>query len=471
MNIQELFPDNPETMQENSIRLLEAILENPPVGVGISDGNGQILYVNDILLKYLRQPKEVILHKTIFDLEQDKVLFYSSAIKALESGKPASSSKSLPDGQQLLVHGFPVFDNAGVMILVVTVVLNLTYPDLPEETTSVIGDYSDYEQEHTGSSAPLIYHSTVMRRIVEKCKRIAETDVSVLITGPSGVGKELIADLIHTNSPRRDSPFIKINCAAIPEQLLESELFGYEPGAFTGGNPAGKKGLIESANGGTLLLDEIGELPLLLQSKLLRALQERMILHLGGSKPVSVNFRLISSTNENLEEKIANKEFREDLYYRLNVINVNIPPLEERKEDIPFLVSHFIRVFNAKYNMKKNLAPAALAALSAYHYPGNVRELRNILERLVIESRSDLINLRDVNESMGRIRNDPVPDDVTSLLINSEDLSLKQIMERKEKALLREYLKIYKTGAALSRHLKTDQSTISRKLNKYGLID
>ncbi len=470
MDIRDLFSNDPETMQENLLHLLNCILEDTPIGVGLTDGNGQVLFMNDIFLNYLGQPREDVLHKSVYEPEREKDLFYPVAVKTLRSGKEASLTKALPNGQQLLICGLPVFDNSGALILGVILAVNLTYPDLPEQSPAVMEDYSNYLQEQAGNNDALIYHSTVMRRIVEKCKRIAETDVSVLITGPSGVGKELIADLIHNNSPRKDRPFIKINCAAIPEQLLESELFGYEPGAFTGGNPAGKKGLIESANGGTLLLDEIGELPLLLQSKLLRALQERMIRHLGSSKPISVNFRLVSATNENLEEKIANKEFREDLYYRLNVINVSVPPLEERKEDIPFLISHFIRIFNTKYNMKKTLSPGALAVLSNYNYPGNVRELRNMIERLVIESRNDIISLREVNESMGKNRQEPGPDDFTSLLINNEDLSLKQIMERKEKALLQEYLKIYKTGAALSRHLKTDQSTISRKLNKYGLI-
>ncbi len=207
-------------------------------------------------------------------------------------------------------------------------------------------------RQKLNQSGELIYRSKKMERVVEMATRVAECDASVLITGPSGSGKEVIANLIHSRSHRSKGPFIKINCAAIPEQLLESELFGYEPGAFTGGNPKGKKGLIESAQDGTLLLDEIGELPLTLQSKLLRVLQTQRVRHIGSNKGIEVNFRLLASTNANLKEMIKEKTFREDLYYRLNVIDISIPGLDERREDIVPLLNHFLDFNNPKYHTK-----------------------------------------------------------------------------------------------------------------------
>ena len=222
------------------------------------------------------------------------------------------------------------------------------------------------------------------------------------------------------------------------------------------------------ANGGSLLLDEIGELPLALQSKLLRVLQEREIRRLGGSKPIKVDFRLVAATNVNLKEKITSKEFREDLYYRLNVIEIKVPPLESRREDIPLLVDHFIRMFNAKYGMHKSIDIDAVSYLCQLNWPGNVRELRNVIERLIIQSTDDIISAHEAYEALGILKigsSDIMP----NLAEVSTDASLKEMMESYEKKILQEYIKIYKNGTELSKRLKTDQSTISRKLSKYNI--
>ncbi len=231
--------------------------------------------------------------------------------------------------------------------------------------------------------------------IVETIKNVANTPATVLLTGESGVGKEVFAKSIHQLSNRADKPFIKINCAAIPEDLLESELFGYEKGAFTGANTT-KKGKFELADGGTIFLDEIGDMPLLLQSKILRVLQEKEVERLGGSKPIKVDVRIIAATNKNLERMVYEGTFREDLYYRLNVIPIHIPPLRERKEDIPLLIYFFLDKFNKIYGKNLTITKKLVETLTEYDWPGNVRQLQNTIERMVILSKSEKLDFKDL---------------------------------------------------------------------------
>jgi len=448
--------------------LFNSILYNDQIGVNITDATGQTVFLNDAHTRITGQPKELYINNNMHDLEKQGVVVPSASLLVIETGEKVTLRQSTPQKRDFEVSAFPVFDSDGKLCYTVNLLSDITEVVNYKKRVSELEEYSNQLKQAITGDGHLIYQSHVMQQVVEKAQRVAETDVSVLITGPSGVGKELIADIIHEHSLRKDKPFIKINCAAIPEQLLESELFGYEPGAFTGGNPKGKKGLIESANSGSLLLDEIGELPLALQSKLLRVLQERSIRRLGGNKSIHVDFRLISSTNVDLKEKIANKEFREDLYYRLNVIYINVPPLEARRDDIPLLINHFIRLFNTKYDLDKSIDSDAMQFLAQYDFPGNVRELRNIVERLVIQSAGDRISMKDAYESLGILTHDSSEPAVPTL-VNGDGLSLKQIIENYEKALLQEYIKIYKNGTELSKQLKTDQSTISRKLTKYGI--
>lgn len=225
--------------------------------------------------------------------------------------------------------------------------------------------------------------SDAILNLIETVKKVAQTDTTVLILGESGTGKSLIAKAIHFMSQRKEKPFITINCAAIPETLLEAELFGYEKGAFTGATTS-KKGKFELADGGTIFLDEIGDMPLSLQAKLLRVIQDREIERLGGEKVIKVDVRIIAATNRDLKSMVEEGKFREDLYYRLNVVPVYVPPLRERREDIPILIEHFLESFNSKYGKKVRISPEALEVLMDYDWPGNVRELENTVERLVV---------------------------------------------------------------------------------------
>ena len=253
-------------------------------------------------------------------------------------------------------------------------------------------------------SENFVYQSEKMHEVASLIVRIATTDSTCIINGESGVGKEVVVDLLHSLSDRKDNPLIKVNCAAIPETLLESELFGYEKGAFTGAYQR-KIGKFEMANKGTIFLDEIGDIPLVLQSKLLRVLQEREIERLGGVHTVKVDVRIITATNKNLDEEVKKGAFREDLYYRLNVVNIRVPPLRERKEDILLLIDFFLKKYNARHKKNvKGVTREVRDMLMKYDYPGNVRELENITERAVVLTRGDYISKEDLPAFSGETK-------------------------------------------------------------------
>lgn len=311
----------------------------------------------------------------------------------------------------------------------------------------------------------IVANSPEMKRIVNLAVRIAQVDSTVLIQGQSGVGKGVLSKLIHNNSQRREGPFIKIDCGSIPENLLESELFGYEGGAFTGAEKGGKIGMIELADGGTLFLDEIGELTLNLQTKLLRVLQDKEILRVGGKEPISVDLRIIAATNRDLEEMVELKKFRQDLYYRLKVVPIMIPPLIERKEDIKPLIEDCLKRFNDKYKLNKQIEPMALKYLMDFNWPGNVRELENVVEYLVVTTNSDLIQKENLPEGILQYANS------SHLKILSLDkiTSLKEAVALVEKRLLLETMEQSGSTEEMAKMLKIDRSTVIRKLQKHKM--
>jgi len=306
----------------------------------------------------------------------------------------------------------------------------------------------------------IVAESYAMKQVVDIAVRVADSPSSVLITGESGTGKELIARLIHEKSQRKNAPFIAVNLAAIPESLIESELFGYEKGAFTGADRE-KPGLIEKAHGGTIFLDEIGELPLPLQVKLLRIIEEKEIQRLGGLRAKKVDFRLITATNRNLEEMVKAGTFRDDLFYRINVIHIHIPPLRERKEDIPYLLEHFLKIYSAREAKKiKGFTKEAYELLLRYHYPGNVRELENIVERAVVLSQGEYITTEELPLSL---RKEIFPQE-------QEFLTLNERIEAIERSIILEALKKnnwVKTKAA--RELGISERVLRYKIKKLGI--
>ena len=295
-----------------------------------------------------------------------------------------------------------------------------------------------------------------MEKVMDVVSKVAGLGITVLLEGESGVGKNHMANIIHQMSPRSKEPFIEINCGAIPESLIESELFGYEDGAFTGAKKGGKKGYFESAGGGTLFLDEIGELPMNLQVKLLSVLQNQTIMRVGGSKRIGINCRIICATNQNLEEMIQKRQFREDLYYRINVVKVTIPPLRERREEMLPLIYEITEEFNTKYGMDKHFTPRMVTWLSQQEWLGNVRELRNFIEKVIVTTESremGLETVEDLNEESSKQ--------------NEQDLTLNEYLESVEKEFIIKMYKKYPSSIKLGKKLEISQSTANRKIQKY----
>jgi Nif-specific regulatory protein len=312
-------------------------------------------------------------------------------------------------------------------------------------------------------ASPIVGRSPAMNEVFEAIERVGGSRATVLLLGESGTGKELIARAIHYNSPQAEGPFITLNCAALPEHLVESELFGHEKGAFTGAT-ALRKGRFELADGGTLFLDEIGELPLAMQSKLLRVLQERTFERVGGSKSITVQVRLIAATNRDLERAVADGTFRGDLYYRLKVVPIHIPPLRERREDIPLLVDHFLKRFRQEHQRPATIMPDALARLVEHQWPGNVREVENTIERLVIMGRQPQITLQDVVAAIGEpARPASTPGGGEASLTSSvEDLERQQILKAMEEA--------GGVQAKAAKELGITPRQLGYRLKKYGLV-
>ena len=308
----------------------------------------------------------------------------------------------------------------------------------------------------------IVFESEAMQNVIALTKRLASVNTTVLITGESGVGKGLIARTLHEEGNRWQKPFVTVNCGAIPENLIESELFGYVAGAFTGSRSGGKKGLFEAAQDGTIFLDEISELPLNLQVKLLQVIQERQITPVGGTKQIPVDVRIISATNRDLESLVREGRFREDLYYRLNVVPINVPPLRERPDDIMPLIQRNLARCNKDLGEDKTISAGALSVLLKYPWPGNIRELQNIVERLVITTSHDVITEDDIFIFIKQ-----AADENPTVY---EELSLTAALEKAEKEILSQAVDNYGSTRAIARVLKVSQPTIVRKLNKYGLV-
>ncbi len=317
--------------------------------------------------------------------------------------------------------------------------------------------------------------SPALRRVFQMVDKVSRTDSTVLISGESGTGKELLARLIHKKSPRSKKPFVPVNCGAIPRELMESELFGYVKGAFTGAY-RGRAGRFEVADGGTIFLDEIGDLPIDLQVKLLRVIQEKTFERVGDSTPIKVDVRIIAATNKDLEEEVKEGRFREDLFYRLNVIPIHIPPLRERKEDIPLLVNHFIEKFNREKGFSiEGVDEDLVKALTNYHWPGNVRELENVVERMVVLAEGNKLTMDDLPEKIKERRERPsesMEEMLSKIELPEGGINLKELLERIEEKLINQALEI--SGGVkekASKLLGMKRTTLVEKLRRKKLKD
>lgn len=452
---------------------MDNIIEAFSDGIYISDGEGFGLRVNKSLQRIAGVTAEDLIGKYISTAVKQGVISSSVTIKVLKMRETVTITQRIKGEKEFLVTGTPVFDEKGKIKRVVTTIrdvteLNNLQKKLTESNELTWKYYNELMllRKNRFAKGDLVFKSQKMKRIVELANKAALFDSTCLLLGESGVGKDVIASLIYSNSLRQNESFIKLNCGAIPPSLLEAELFGYERGAFTGARKEGKPGMFELANKGTLFLDEIGELPLNLQVKLLHAIQDMLISRIGGTKPIQVDVRIIAATNRNLECMIQKGQFRKDLYYRLNIIPIEIPPLRERPEDILPLIELFLRQMNKKYNKNKQLKPEAIEYLLNYEWPGNVRELKNIVERLVVISSGELIEIKDLPESLKINKLNKVGKDYR---VNCKS-KLKEVIEDVEKEFLKETLKNYKSLREAAKVLGVDHSTLSRKIKKYRLF-
>jgi PAS domain S-box-containing protein len=452
---------------------MDAIIDSSFDGLYITDGRAVTLRINKAIKRMTGLGEEELLNKSMSELVETGVLSRSASLVVLETKKPYTTTLVTVTGTTLLVSATPVFDENEEIFRVVTSVRDISELNmLKQKVEQLEGLKKHFEfqmkEMKTRLSEDLIFKNREMEKIIYQAMKIAEVDSTVLISGESGVGKEVIGDIIQRNSSRSKGPFVKLNCAAIPENLLESELFGYEPGAFTGARKEGKPGLFEVAHEGTLLLDEIGDIPLHLQVKLLRVLQQREIIRVGGTRPIPIDVRIIAITNRNLEEMVARGEFREDLYYRLNVIPIHVPALRERREDIPLLVRHFLDRFNQRYNLKKSISSGALELLMIYSWPGNIRQLENMIERLVVTTSAEVIEINNLpscflSTSPGESGNGNQPVSVSSII------PLKQAVESLERQLLEKAFAVTNSCYKAAQLLEVDASTISRKASRYNI--
>ncbi len=448
---------------------LDAIIESSYDGLYITDGDGMTLRLNRAFEMITGVNGKEFLGRNVEDIVEEGIVSESVSSLALARQETVTIIQETKTGKTTLATGSPVFDKSGKMFRVVCNVRDITELNmLKQKLEQVQGLTQHYESQlktlriYSGTDK-IISKSSKMKKLLETVVRVAEVDSTILITGESGTGKELIAETIHNYSNRAKKPFVKVNCGAIPENLLESELFGYDYGAFTGAKKEGKAGYFELAHEGTLFLDEIGDLPFNLQVKLLRVLQSKEINRVGGKHALRVDARILAATNRNLMEMVRGKTFREDLYYRLNVIPVMIPPLRERKEEIPVLIMHFIALFNRKHKLNKRISPDVVDKLMAYDWPGNVRELENLIERLVVISGSNVITREDIPAYLGTSIADSPQINIPTII------PLKEAVESVEKQLLERAFAQFTSTRQMAEKLEVNASTVVRKAAKYGI--
>ena len=451
----------------------DTIIDSSSDGLFVCDGKGVILRVNPASERINQASAAQLVGRDYLDAAREGlVILPSAALEAIDKREQVSLLQENRFGRKLISTATPVFDDAGELIRVVVSERDITETDRLQrqlEEQQMLGDQFRHQvlelQQEQLESQPIIAKSPCMVKTLKQALKLSEVDSTVLLLGESGVGKGLIADLIHQNSQRAERPIIKLNCGAIPETLIEAELFGYEKGAFTGA-VASKPGFLELADGGILFLDEIAELPPASQVKLLRFMEDGELTRLGATRSHKVDVRILAATHQNLEQMIRAGSFRLDLYYRLSVIPLNIPALRERQECLVALIRTYFDQFSGRSATRKRLSSAALDCLVRYHYPGNVRELMNICERLVVMSDTDLIDVNDLPQSVvdgGEKGGGGIPGSWPT------EMSLVQILDSVERQVLLETAMRLPRQQHIARALGMSQPTVARKLHKYGI--
>jgi PAS domain S-box-containing protein len=461
------FWDNPSVD-----KLHQGILEVFSEGIYVSDAKGRTLAVNRMYEQLTGLKREDIIGKLVTDLKKQGSFDVVLNPEIVISGQHKTSMQITKTGKRVLLNGYPILDESGKVALVITFVRDITLlsqmKDQIAKQQEIIEKCREVNRQNKKGlliGNPIVFKSENMLNLMELLKKIAKTEATVLLLGETGAGKDVLSRKIHEYSPRNNEPFLKIDCSTIPENLIESELFGYDSGAFSGANSKGKVGLFEMADKGTLFLDEIGEIPLQLQAKLLRVLQDQEFMHVGSTKVKKVNVRFIAATNRNLEEEVKKGNFRSDLYYRLRVAVLEIPPLRERKADILAMIRCFLEKYNAKYRKNISFTKEFENSLLNYKWPGNVREMDNFIQSLVVTHENEILDVSDIPHYL--LLNSAEFDQSG---INVADKSLDELISDYEKSLIKKALDLHGSVAKAAKILKVDRSTIFRKAKKYNLL-
>lgn len=468
-------------MSDIDRRVLQTIVETANDHFFIVSGDGQIMDISPGAEAVYGVSREELLSSSVQQLQAAGVLKPSITMEVMRTRQPAQLMQITGTGRRVIAEAYPVFVN-GTLERIISRSRDLTDLQLLQDEYALLQKrFSEHlkrsqaapdaeEQALDDALDNLQVRSRVMREIALLLKRVAPSDANVLMLGESGVGKTAFAKQLHRWSQRCDGPFIEVNCAAIPENLFESEMFGYQPGAFSGAARQGKAGLLEQAEGGTLFLDEIGELPLLMQTKLLKVIQDGSLTRLGDTRSRRVDFRLVVATNQDLGKQVEAGLFRLDLYYRLNVIPVTLPPLRERREDIPDLVEACLQRLNQRYGRQKILGNQVWSTLMGSDWPGNVRELENWLERAWLSSPTDQIEVpatqaysEQHTHSLANVSASPL----AAPLASGE--SLKEYLERLERDALQTLCHTLPSTYAIAKRLGISQSSVVRRLQHYGI--
>lgn len=460
---------NKNASKDNYNNFFMKVVETSHDEIYVCDKEGRTIYCNKTFEKNYGIKREDMLGKTAMSLVENGYSDNTPITHVIKYKKAFSLEQKTATGRKLIITATPFFDENGEIEFIVENCRDITeLAKIKDELKYKNKELERYKAEINNirknnklKNHLITFKNPQMKKIQEDISKISKVNVTLLIHGESGTGKTQIAKLIHNLSDRSNSPFISINCSTIPSTLFESELFGYESGAFTGAKSKGKIGFIELANGGTVFLDEIGEMPYEVQSKLLEFIQEKKFTPVGSVKNKFADVRIITATNRNLLQMVSNKTFREDLYYRINVVNIKMPSIRERKEDIKTFVNHFLKMYNEEYNTHKKISEDALTHLENYNWPGNIREIQNLIQNLVIMTQDDLILSADLPQSIF-FKENSIEDD-------TEVFDFDKIIYEYEKAIVQRCFNKNKSSYKLAKALNITQSKAMRLIKKYNL--
>jgi len=450
---------------EEQIASLMVAFNSAYDGMHILDKDGYTLMINEACERIEGISAEAIGDKNVRQLVDEGYFSESVTLKVLERKAPVTMIQKVRNGNQVLVTGMPIYKDGEIDKVIINsrdlTELNRLKAEISERDLMLEKYLEEWQKLNSIMmvTGDIVCNSESMKRIVGMALHVAKVDSTILITGESGTGKGIIAKFIHNNSARKNKPFVKIDCGSIPDALFESEVFGYEKGAFTGANNLGKIGLAQLADGGTMFLDEIGEIPLPMQTKLLRLIQDKEVIRVGGKASIPVDARIIAATNKDLAKMVSEGKFREDLFYRLDVIPIHIPPLRERREDISGILINSIKKLNEQYGIEKRLSIEAAERLIEYTWPGNVRELENVIERIAILSVGDEVGIEDL-PGMIKQKNPHTT--------YRKNASLKTLTDTFEMEIIDDMLAKKMSVPEIAKALQVDATTIRRKLSKHS---